>query len=301
MKPGSGVAGRTSELRRSALHPRGAEQFAIVSRDELWVRGALLESRLLHGQARFRGDVIEARDTRDEALLRTCDESLDAARTIVAGLRDARIRIVARAVREDDRPAMETTMSITIDGRSVVTTPADAIADYALLCAVVARTPVDARASLPIVWLHGSASVLLHEAVGHAAEEGAGEVAWPEWLSVDTPLASRRATFRDVPQPRMTHVIARQVGAPFVVPEARIEVMLIGGGAYDPLTDMVTIHVAASTCGRFTIRRPRSRIAAALRGATGEPIRYPGVICSREGQELYVTSHAPVIITDPLT
>ena len=44
----------------------------------------------------------------------------------------------------------------------------------------------------------------------------------------------------------------------------------------------------------------RAEIAASLSGASGEPIRYPGVICSREGQELYVASHAPVIITDGL-
>jgi hypothetical protein len=64
---------------------------------------------------------------------------------------------------------------------------------------------------------------------------------------------------------------------------------------------MVTINVAVSTAGRFTISRSRAQIAASLSGAEGEPIRYPGVICSREGQELYVASHAPVMITGPLT
>jgi hypothetical protein len=38
----------------------------------------------------------------------------------------------------------------------------------------------------------------------------------------------------------------------------------------------------------------------ALIGATGDPIRYPGVICSREGQEIFVGSHAPVMLTSEL-
>ena len=125
-------------------------------------------------------------------------------------------------------------------------------------------------------------------------------VKWPSWLSIDAPLVSRRETFRDVPLARMTHLIARQTDAPFALPGERIEVQLIAGGAYDPLSDIVTIDVAVSSAGPFTIRRPRAEVAASLAGASGEPIRYPGVICSREGQELYVASHAPVMITDGL-
>ena len=99
---------------------------------------------------------------------------------------------------------------------------------------------------------------------------------------------------------RMTHLIARQTNAPFTLPEERIDVQLIAGGAYDPVTDIVTIDVAVSSAGPFTMRRSRAEIAASLSGASGEPVRYPGVICSREGQELYVASHAPVMITDGL-
>jgi hypothetical protein len=99
----------------------------------------------------------------------------------------------------------------------------------------------------------------------------------------------------------MKHLVARQTGAPFAPPSRHIEVQLIAGGAYDPVTDIVTINVAVSTAGPFTIRRTRAQIAAALAGAAGEPVRYPGVICSREGQELYVASHAPVMFTDALT
>ena len=82
-----------------------------------------------------------------------------------------------------------------------------------------------------------------------------------------------------------------------VWPTHFVEVFLVAGGSYDPLTDVVTIDVAVSTAGAFTIRKSRAEIAASIAGASGEPIRYPGVICSREGQELAVGSFAPVMIT----
>jgi hypothetical protein len=275
--------------------------FAIASRDELWLRGALSESRLMHGEARQHGQTIDATDARDEDLVQACDVAINNVRSTIAALRDARIRVVARATREDDVESVETTITISIGGVSVVTTPMDATADYTLLRALAGSKPTMALGSLPIVWQNGSAAVLLHEAIGHAHEHDAAPVSWPVWLSVDAPLVTRRETFRDVPLPRMKHLIARQTDAPFVLPNERIEVQLIAGGAYDPVTDIVTINVAVSTAGPFTIRRTRTQIAAALAGAAGEPIRYPGVICSREGQELYVASHAPVMITDALT
>jgi hypothetical protein len=276
--------------------------FSIASRDELWVGGALMESRLMHGVATQRGDEIEASDARDERLVRACDSAIDAARATVAALRDARVRVVVRATRENDVEAVETTMTIAIDGVSVVTTPSDALTDYELL-----HRPRDGAAPLrgAIVWQNGSAAVLLHEAFGHASEHDAVPVAWPSWLSIDAPLVSRRETFRDVPLMRMTHLIARQTDAPFalpdsLIPDSLIEVQLVAGGGYDPVTDIVTVDVAVSSAGPFTIRRSRAEIAASLTGASGEPIRYPGVICSREGQELYVASYAPVMITDGL-
>ena len=268
--------------------------FAIASRDELWLRGALTDSRLMHGIATQRGDAIEASDARDERLVRVCESAMDEARATIAPLRDARVRVVVRATNDGE---VETTMTIAIDGISVVTTPSNAIADYELLHRV--RNGSSPRRG-PIVWLNGSAAVLLHEAFGHASEHDAPPVAWPSWLSIDAPLASRRETFRDVPLMRMTHLIARQTNAPFVLPDARVDVELIAGGAYDPITDIVTIDVAVSSAGPFTIRRSRAEMAASITGASGEPIRYPGVICSREGQELYVASHAPVMITDGL-
>jgi len=271
--------------------------FSIASRDEIWLRGALTESRLMHGVATQRGDSIEASDARDERLVYACDTAIDEARATVAALRDARVRVVVRATREHGVEAVETTMTVAIDGLSLVTTPSNALADYELLHrARNGSAPL--RGS--IVWSNGSAAVLLHEAFGHASEEDAAAVAWPSWLTIDAPLVSRRETFRDVPLMRMTQLIATQSNAPFAWPEDRVEVQLIAGGGYDPITDVVTIDVAVSTAGPFTMRRSRAEIAASLTGASGEAIRYPGVICSREGQELYVASHAPVMITDGL-
>jgi hypothetical protein len=248
----------------------------------------------MHGVATQRGDAIEASDAREERLVRACDSAIDEARAALASFRDARVRIVVRATRDD---AVETTMTIGVGGVSVVTTPPNARPDYELL-----HRARNGSAPLRgvIVWLNGSAAVLLHEAFGHASEHDAVPVAWPSWLSIDAPLVSRRETFRDVALMRMTHLTATQTNAPFELPDERIEVQLVAGGAYDPITDMVTIDVAVSTAGPFTIRRSRADFAASLAGASGEPIRYPGVICSREGQELYVASHAPVMITDGL-
>jgi hypothetical protein len=274
--------------------------FAIVSRDESWTRGTMTESRLMHGTARQSGNSIEAVDTCDERLLQMCDDTLDVARAVVSAIRDARIRMRVRATQEDGVENVETTITIGIGGLSIVTTPTDAQRDYELLMGLAGSKPVQRVAPLPIVWQNGSAVVLLHEAIGHANEHGAPEVSWPSWLSVDAPIALRRETFRDVPLPRMTHLIARQSGAPFAVPRERIDVHLVAGGGYDPVTDVVTIHVSSSTAGPFTIRRTRTQIAASLVGASGEPVRYPGVICSREGQALYVASHAPLLVTGPL-
>ncbi|HXH37305.1 MAG TPA: hypothetical protein VNN08_01620, partial [Thermoanaerobaculia bacterium] len=204
--------------------PRLPELFSIASRDELWQQGTLVESRLTHGQARQNGPTIEATDARDEDLVRACNERIDAARPAVAALRGARVRVVVRATRENDVEAVETTITVAIGGVSVVTTPDEALHDYELLRTLAASKPTVTIGSLPIVWHNGSASVLLHEAVGHAGEHGAAPVTWPPWLSVDVPLAPRRETFRDVPLPRMTHLVARQRGAPFALPEERIDV-----------------------------------------------------------------------------
>jgi hypothetical protein len=265
--------------------------FAIAARDELWSGGRRLESRLMHGIARQEGDAIVATDDADETLLAACDEAMAPARAVAQSL-GARVRVVVRATRE----GVETTFTVTIGGVSIVSTPEHIDADTALLRRLLGQRSTVNR-ELPLVWHNGSGAVLLHEAIGHAAEHDAPPVAWPEWLRVDAPLAPRRASFSDVPLPRMTHLLARQVGAPFELPEERVDVHLVAGGGYDPVTDMVTVHIAIP---RFTIRAPRAAMARSLRGAAGEPLRYPGVICSREGQELHVPSAAPLMVTGPL-
>jgi len=296
----SGARSRVSEIRPAAYGLNLPTSFAIVSRDESWQRGTMVESRLMHGHGRQRGNEIEAVDTCDERLANVCDAAADAARALVDTLPDAQVRMRVRAMREDDAESVETTITLRMHDVSIVTTPGDAHRDYELLRGLAGSKPSAKLAPLPIVWRNGSAAVLLHEAIGHAREHGAAEISWPAWLTVEAPLALRRETFRDVPLPRMTHLIARQSGAPFAPPRERIDIQLVAGGGYDPVTDVVTIEIAVSSVGAFTMQRTRSEIAASLAGAVGEPIRYPGVICSREGQQLYVASHAPVMLMDAL-
>jgi hypothetical protein len=90
------------------------------------------------------------------------------------------------------------------------------------------------------------------------------------------------------------------------MPSHRIEVHLVSSGAYEPLTETVTIRASIADLvedGRrrrlpsFTFHATRQQIARALAGASGNARRYPGVICSREGQELLVGSYAPMLVT----
>jgi hypothetical protein len=302
---------------------RAAAEFAIATRDELWSHGALIESRLSHGTAIDDGTAITAIDTYDEELVRACEEAIRPLREDVPA--DAHARLVASARREHGDVVCEAAMTITIGGVSAVTRDASRLRE------LLALQGSGGRGDAALVWRNGSAAVLLHEAVGHAAEHHAPPVAWPEWLTVhdepglrsaatqsppwigeggnsvaalrrrdllrEPPATLRRESFRDIPLPRMTNLVARQHGAPFAVPAHFIDVHLVAGGFYDPLTDVVTIDVAVSSAGPFTIRDSRANVAASLLGAMGEPLEYPGVICSREGQELVVGSHAPVLVT----
>lgn len=176
-------------------------------------------------------------------------------------------------------------------------------------------------ASLPLLWSNGTGGILLHEAVGHPAGR-APHPPWPEWLQVrddpevtifetrlrggcgqprdllaSAPAMSRRASFRDPPMPRLTTLVASATAAPFEVPERHVEVLLAEGGSWDPITDRVRVRVLCADLvdggererlAPFTFESLRASIAASLSGARGEPVRYPGVLCSEHGQRIPV-------------
>jgi len=283
--------------------------FANATRDELWLNGMRVESRLSHGVAIHENDRIVATGDYDEELVHRCDESIATLRKSV--VEDARMRLVASARRVRDVVVTDATITTTIGGISIVG------GDVTMLRSLLTTKQTTEWRDQPVIWRNGSAAVLLHEAVGHAAEHDASAVKWPSWLSVrdeppfatddcgnaarnvdlmrEPPSCFRRESFRDVPLIRMTNVVVR--GNHRYNPREVVEVFLVAGGSYDPLTEIVTIDVAVSTAGAFTIRKTRAEIAASIAGASGEPIRYPGVICSREGQELAVGSFAPVMMT----
>lgn len=292
-----------------------ADLYSAAVRDEIWIDRVLVESRVSFGTATRRGTEIVASDAAPGGpLYEACENEMARVRAILPELERARVRAIVRAT--TDEP-LEATIAISIGGISIVTTPQHALADAAMLRGHIPRRPPlsESRPDLPIVWHNGSAAVLLHEAAGHAAEHGHTPLRWPSWLRVrdndadllagEAPRALRRATFRDVPLPRMSRVLAEQDGAPFALPDRRIDVQLVAGGSYEPLTETVIVEVAIAYVGEepiapFEIRAPRASVAASLAGARGEPLRYPGVVCSREGQELFVASRAPVLITVPL-
>jgi hypothetical protein len=300
--------------------------FSIAERDELWFGGVLIESRASHGQARCRGTEIDAQDVADPQLIERAEALMAAMRALPREMSDARVRLVASARRVNGYEREEATMSVTVGGISIVTTPE--------LFSRPAPRPGGKRMpseGLPILWRNGSASVLLHEAAGHAAEHGHFSSQWPKWLSINdepdfeiddtgistravdlmtnAPECLRRASFRDVPIPRMTCLIARQHDAPWSLPDHRIDVHFVAGGAYEPLTEMVTLSISAADLvhgedvmplAPFQLCVARERVARAIVGASGEPLRYPGVVCSREGQEVVVGSFAPLMITTEL-
>lgn len=260
-----------------------------------------MESRLSHGQALNEAGGIVASDQRDHALVDLAEQQLLRLREAMP--HDALVRLVAEAGTE----GVSATMTVRLDALSVVTDPDHVRDDVELLRSVARRSapqriqpagsaePDEASSRVPILWLNGSGSVLLHEAAGHPIEHGLPALDLPEWLHVDVALGARRATFRDVPLQRMQHVRVTQIDAPFDLPQKLVEVYLVEGGAYDPLTDVVTVRVSASSAGAFELRELRRNIR--FLGASGEARRYPGVICSREGQELVVASYAPALLT----
>lgn len=270
----------------------------MATRDELWSRGRLLEQRLSYGEAMHTAGGIVATDTPDPALLSACDAAMTELRKCV--LPDVRMRLVATAT----LGGVTQTIIVTQGAHSIVTTPALLLEDMPLLNAGVGADGQAASRRLPILWKHGSAAVLLHEAVGHPLEHERSSTL-PPWLIADIPLAPRRATFRDIPLLRMQHVHARAHNAPFTLPGSRIEITLVDAGHYEPLTDVVTLHVGIAHLVDGSHRAPLAPFTFEARrddivflGAIGETLRYPGVICSREGQELVVPAHAPLVLTE---
>ena len=263
--------------------------FAHAVREELWSRGRRIESRLSHGSAIERADgSITATDARDEAFVARAETLLERLRAAMPV--DALVRIVAEAGTEGEVAAM----TVRVGALSIVTDD-EHVQDDLRLMRSAGSSAVNATPRRPIVWRNGTAAILIHEAHGHPLEHGRPPLELPPWLHADVPMRMRRATFRDVPLLRMEHVLVAQENAPFDVPKDAIEVHMVDGGGYEPLTDTVTIRVSASSAGAFELVAGRHELA--FLGAEGEPQRYPGVICSREGQELVVGSFAPAVVT----
>jgi hypothetical protein len=280
--------------------------YAAATLEELWSSDRLVERRLSFGRADVSEGRFVASDVRPPELVELCERALDEVR--------------AHCVAADRRLVVEATeegvavIVVLRDGNcSVVTDLANFDRDLELLRSIAGLPPESAAMdphSYPLVWRNGTAAVLLHEAVGHGREVGQPEEAWPDWLQIEIGFAERRASFRDVPLRRMTHLTARQTGAPSMIPDARIEVLLVEGGAYDPLTGLVSVRISAADfidrdatpvrLPPFVFSAHRERIARSVVAAHGEPIRYPGVICSREGQQVFVSSAAPLLVTERL-
>ncbi|HYC58709.1 MAG TPA: hypothetical protein VEK79_04010, partial [Thermoanaerobaculia bacterium] len=170
--------------------------YAAATRDELWLHGRLVERRLAHGVAIEDERGIHAADARDDALVDACDAAIDEMHAFVVS--DGRTRLVVELWSAAAKPPLSRrqqscrkTIVVTLNHRSVVTAPEHFDHDIALLRG--ANDGDAAPRALPFLWKHGSAAVLLHEAVGHPLEHGQSPIELPSWLTVDVPLRQRRA------------------------------------------------------------------------------------------------------------
>src|SRR5512146_3189540 len=136
--------------------------FAVATRDELWMRGKCVGRIRGHGIARQRGKRIEATDARDDALMRICGEDMAPLREIARTMTDAGVRAIATARRIGDVIVRERTLTFSIRHVSIVTSPDVAARDAAFLRELVASEARMTYRKLPIVWRNGSAAVLLH-------------------------------------------------------------------------------------------------------------------------------------------
>jgi hypothetical protein len=300
--------------------------FGIVTRDEVWSldRRSRVESRFLHGVAQESDRAIHARDQCDQDLLALCERRHGEVTAHLAKLGEGHARAVTSARRENGTVSVTATVSLTIMDVSLVTTIDHLLEDHRLLqtlAHVKPQTTVNGSA-VPIVWRNGSAAVLLHEAAGHPAEHGHRKLGWPAWLAVtddspagradllagEKPHAMRRESFADVPLVRMTNVIVDAGPVTAVLPPQRLEVMLVASGRYEPLNELVSLSISVANWvdGDRTVRvNPmeahwsRVDVAQSITSATGAGHRYPGVICSKEGQEVFVSSNAPDLVMQP--
>ncbi|HVT45341.1 MAG TPA: hypothetical protein VMT00_13230 [Thermoanaerobaculia bacterium] len=254
-----------------------------------------------------------------------------------AAVRSVRGRVAVQ--RDDDAlAARDIDYLVFIDARrslSIVTTR-DRIEDELRIFSSSDETTIEVdHRTIPIVWRNGSAAVLLHEAIGHPAEHGAPAAPWPKWLVVaDDPEASgmlvddagervsrriltageqpscrRREGFRDVPLHRMTTLVVECGKGALDLPARRLEVLLTGTGEYDAAADSISLAVDLAElvegdrrrrAAPFVLRARRDHLARSIAGAGDRQARYPGVLCSREGQRLYAGSIAPDLSTSPL-
>jgi hypothetical protein len=230
-------------------------------------------------------------------------------------------------------------VSLTRNAISIIATRESLTGDLATLSALARREPVERvlPSSLPMAWQEGSAAVLIHEAVGHPAERGIFAPSVPSWLRVDdspetghlvrletddtgTPVGSRTLTdglppdalrrwsHRDIPARRMTNLIVRGSGRPVTrLPSPRVDVLLASAGQWDPLTDEVSVKIAAADLVDGPHRRPvepftwsirRAELFRLLAGWFGEVHRHPGVLCGDEGVALPVGSAAVGLMTE---
>ncbi len=190
---------------------------------------------------------------------------------------------------------------------------------------------------LPILWAGGSASVLLHEALGHPAERGMSPDAHPAWLSVldrpsgaslgsmafddcavateerllsggESPGCLRRESFRSDPIRRMSnlHVEVTPNAPSIELPERFMTVRFLGAGGFDPLTDRIRLTVTHAELNEgetsrhmapFELEYPRERILRSIIAGEGPPITYPGVMCGEDGQRVPVGSAAPLLLS----
>lgn len=265
-----------------------------------------------------------------------------------ANIPDAWLRIMTtvRAVQSEQQRAFSATITATLriqrQGQSPlsITTDPEHVPEHLALLGSCARSDEEVEVDYrlyPVLWKHGSGAVLLHEAIGHPAEQSRF-MHWPEWLEVrddpaaealgrttlddtaqpvstrllsagEAPAALRRESFREVPLRRMTSLVVTSSRPAALAPE-RIEVLLLGGGSYDITTDRVSLEVSAArllsgsgsrSLAPFRFVETRESIRRVLRGSHGTAATYPGVICGDEGQRLPVGAIAPDLLTDALS